>query len=185
VRKRVVVMTLVLVEYVWPPDDAQKKEIVAVVGVLVMTAVVRVPASVGSCKSVMFQPELPIPPKEVLVDVTKEDTVLVLVMWTVDVRSGPTKLIDVEVSAGGVIVVVCVRVVSEVVEEVFVGLDCSEGVTKTVVVAVVRDPPLVGETPLSHSVDPETTENMNGVVLGADSGPLEEVTERTVRVIVL
>jgi hypothetical protein len=44
VRMRVVVMILVLVEYVWPPDEAQKKEIVAVVGVLSTTAVVVVTA---------------------------------------------------------------------------------------------------------------------------------------------
>lgn len=79
VRMRVVVMTLVLVEYVWPPEEAQKKEIVAVVGVLFTTGVVVV-AAVGSCKSVKFQPELPMPLKVVLVRVAKLDTVLVRVI---------------------------------------------------------------------------------------------------------
>ena len=77
-RTRVVVMTLVLVEYVWPPEEAQKKEIVAVVGVLLTTGVVMV-AAVGSCKSVKFQPELPMP-LNVLVRVAKADTVSVRVM---------------------------------------------------------------------------------------------------------
>ena len=79
VRTRVVVMTLVLVEYVWPPEEAQKKEIVAVVGVLLTTGVVMV-AAVGSCKSVKFQPELPRPLKVVLVKVAKDETVSVRVM---------------------------------------------------------------------------------------------------------
>jgi hypothetical protein len=178
-------MTLVLVEYVWPPEEAQKKEIVAVVGVLVITAVVVVPVSVGSSESVMFQPELPMPPKEVLVEVTKEETVLVRVMWIVDVRSGLMKLVDVEVSAAGVIVVVCVRVVCMVVEEVFVGLDCSMGVTIAVVVAVVRDAPLEGETPLSQSVDPEMTEKTKGRVLEADTRASDDMAEMTVSVFVL
>jgi hypothetical protein len=178
-------MTLVLVEYVWPPEEAQKKEIVAVVGVLVITAVVVVPVSVGSSESVMFQPELPMPPKEVLVEVTKEETVLVRVMWIVDVRSGLMKLVDVEVSAAGVIVVVCVRVVCMVVEEVSVGLDCSMGVTITVVVAVVRDAPLEGETPLSQSVDPEMTEKTKGRVLEADTRASDDMAEMTVSVFVL
>jgi hypothetical protein len=178
-------MTLVLVEYVWPPEEAQKKEIVAVVGVLVITAVVVVPVSVGSSDSVMFQPELPMPPKEVLVEVTKEDTVLVRVRWIVDVRSGLMKLVDVKVSAAGVIVVVCVRVVCMVVEEVFVGLVCSMGVTITVVVAVVRDAPLEGETPLSQSVVPETTEKTKGWVLEAETGVPDGKAEMTVSVIVL
>ena len=78
VRTRVVVMTLVLVEYVWPPEDAQKKEIVAVVGVLFTTGVVMV--AVGSCESVKFQPELPRPLKVVLVKVAKDDTVSVRVI---------------------------------------------------------------------------------------------------------
>ena len=79
VRTRVVVMPLVLVEYVWPPEEAQKKEIVAVVGVLLTTGVVMV-AAVGSCKSVKFQPELPMPLKDVLVRVAKLDTVSVRVI---------------------------------------------------------------------------------------------------------
>jgi hypothetical protein len=178
-------MTLVLVEYVWPPEEAQKKEIVAVVGVLVIMAVVMVPVSVGSSESVMFQPELPMPPKEVLVEVTKEETVLVRVMWIVDVRSGLMNLVDVEVSAAGVIVVVCVRVVCMVVEEVSVGLDCSMGVTITVVVAVVRDAPLEGETPLSQSVDPEMTEKTKGRVLEADTRASDDMAEMTVSVFVL
>jgi hypothetical protein len=78
---RVVVMTLVLVEYVWPPEEAQKKEIVAVVGVLLTTGVVMMVAvSVGSCMSVKFQPELPRPLKVVLVKVAKDETVSVRVM---------------------------------------------------------------------------------------------------------
>jgi hypothetical protein len=178
-------MTLVLVEYVWPPEEAQKKEIVAVVGVLVIMAVVMVPVSVGSSESVMFQPELPMPPKEVLVEVTKEETVLVRVMWIVDVRSGLMNLVDVEVSAAGVIVVICVRVVCMVVEEVSVGLDCSMGVTITVVVAVVRDAPLEGETPLSQSVDPEMTEKTKGRVLEADTRASDDMAEMTVSVFVL
>ena len=79
VRTRVVVMTLVLVEYVWPPEEAQKKEIVAVVGVLLTIGVVLV-AAVGSCKSVKFHPELPMPLKDVLVRVAKLDTVSVRVI---------------------------------------------------------------------------------------------------------
>lgn len=106
VLKRVVVMILVLVEYVCPPEDAQKKEIVAVVGVLTTAVVAIVGAPVGSCESVMFQPELPMPPKLVLVKVAKEDTVLVRVMWMVEVRSGLTKLVDVETTGAGVTVVV-------------------------------------------------------------------------------
>lgn len=80
VRMRVVVMTLVLVEYVWPPEEAQKKEIVAVVGVLLTTGVVMVAVSVGSCMSVKFQPELPRPLKVVLIKVAKDETVSVRVM---------------------------------------------------------------------------------------------------------
>ena len=79
VRTRVVVMTLVLVEYVWPPEEAQKKEIVAVVGVLLTIGVVLV-AAVGSCKSVKFHPELPMPLKDVLVRVAKLETVSVRVI---------------------------------------------------------------------------------------------------------
>lgn len=184
-RYRVVVMTLVLVEYVWPPEEAQKKEIVAVVGVLTTSGEVTVAASVGSCEAVMFHPELPGPPKETLVEVMNEDTVFVRVKWIVEVRSGLTKLVDVETSAAGVMVVVCVRVVCVVVEEVSIGVDCSTGVTNIVVVAVVRDAPLEGDTPLSHSVDPETTVKTNGSVLDVDAGALSGVAERTVSVIVL
>ena len=79
VRTKVVVMTLVLVEYVWPPEEAQKKEIVAVVGVLFTTGVVVV-AAVDSCKSVKFQPELLKLLKDVLVRVAKLDTVSVRVI---------------------------------------------------------------------------------------------------------
>jgi hypothetical protein len=183
VRMRVVVMILVLVEYVWPPDEAQKKEIVAVVGALSTTAVVMAAAWVGTCESVRFQPELPMPLKDVLVRVAKEDTVLVRVMWTVDVRSGPTKLIDDEVS--GVTVVVYVWVVCEVVETVSSGEEGSLDVTKMVVVAVVREAPLEGDTPFTHVVDPETTEKTNGRVLEVTSGLPEEVAETTVSVFVL
>ena len=62
----------------WPPEEAQKKEIVAVVGVLLTMGVVMV--SVGSCKSVKFQPELPRPLKVVLIKVAKDETVSVRVM---------------------------------------------------------------------------------------------------------
>ena len=51
----------------------------AVVGVLLTTGVAIV-APVGSCKSVKFQPELPIPLKDVLVRVAKLDTVSVRVI---------------------------------------------------------------------------------------------------------
>jgi hypothetical protein len=182
---RVVVMTLVLVEYVWPPEEAQKKEIVAVVGVLLTTGVVAMVAvSVGCCKSVKFQPELLRPPKVVLVKVAKDDTVSVRVMWTVDFRSGPIKLVDVEITAG-MTVVVCVWVVCEVVEIVLSGVDVSLGVTKMVVVAVVRDAPLEGDTPLIQLVIPETTEKTKGRVLEADSELPEGMAERTVSVFVL
>jgi hypothetical protein len=184
VRMRVVVMTLVLVEYVWPPEEAQKKEIVAVVGVLSTTGVMMVAVSVGSCKSVKFQPELPRPLKVVLVRVAKDDTVSIRVMWTVDVRSGPTKLVDVETTAGTK-AVVCVWVVCEVVEIVLSGVDVSLGVTNMVVVAVVRDAPLEGDTPLTQLVVPETTEKTKGRVLGADSELPDGMAEMTVSVFVL
>jgi hypothetical protein len=51
-----------------------------VVGVLLTTGVVMVAVSVGSCRSVKFQPELPGPAKVVLVKVAKDDTVSVRVM---------------------------------------------------------------------------------------------------------
>lgn len=68
-------ITLVLVEYVCPPEDAQKKEIVAVVG---LASSVIDPASVGLAEAVVFQPERPRLPNE-RVEVTWEDTVLVRV----------------------------------------------------------------------------------------------------------
>jgi len=123
------------------------------------------------------------PPKDVLVSVAMEDTVFVRVMWTVDVRSGPTKLVDVETS--GVTVVVYVWVVCEVVEIVTSGVDGSLGDTKMVVVAVVREAPLEGDTPLTHEVEPETTENTNGSVLELGSELPNEVAETTVSVFVL
>ena len=45
-----------------------------------MTTGVMMVAAVGSCKSVKFQPELPMPPNDVLVRVAKLDTVSVRVM---------------------------------------------------------------------------------------------------------
>jgi hypothetical protein len=124
------------------------------------------------------------PPKDVLVRVAKADTVSVRVIWTVDVRSGPTMLVDVETTAG-VTVVVCVWVVCEVVETVWSGEDASLGVTNTVVVAVVRDAPLEGDTPLTQLVVPETTEKTNGRVLEVASGLSEGMAEMTVSVFVL
>lgn len=76
-------------------------------------------------------------------------------------------------------------VVCEVVETVESGVDCSIGVTKIVVVAVVRDAPLDGDTPLTQVVDPETTEKTNGRVLEVVSKALDGVAEMTVRVSVL
>jgi hypothetical protein len=134
--------------------------------------------------SVKFQPELPRPLKVVLVKVAKDDTVSVRVMWIVDVRSGPTKLVDVETTAG-MTVVVCVCVVCEVVEIVLSGVDVSLGVTNVVVVAVVRNAPLEGDTPLTQLVVPETTEKMKGRVLEADSELPEGMAGRTVSVFVL
>ena len=101
-----------------------------------------------------------------------------------DVRSGPTKLVDVETTAG-MTVVVCVWVVCEVVEIVLSGVDVSPGVTKMVVVAVVREAPLEGDTPLAQLVVPETTEKTKGRVLEADSELPEGMAERTVSVFVL
>jgi hypothetical protein len=72
-----------------------------------------------------------------------------------------------------------------VVEIVSIGLDCLIGVTVTVVVAVVRDAPLEGETPLSQSVVPETTEKTKGRVLEVDNGAPEDMAEMTVSVFVL
>ena len=54
----------------------------------------------------MFQPEPPIPLNDDLVTVEVGVTVLVRVMWVVSVESGLTKVVGVDVSADGVIVVV-------------------------------------------------------------------------------
>ena len=101
-----------------------------------------------------------------------------------DVKSGPTMLVDVETTAG-VTVVVCVWVVCEVVETVLSGVDASLGVTKMVVVAVVRDAPLEGDTPLTQLVVPETTEKTNGRVLEVISELPGGMAEMTVSVFVL
>lgn len=62
-------MTLVLVEYVWPPEDAQKKDTVAVVGVPSNDTLVSDPASAEADELVAFQPEPPTPPNEERVEV--------------------------------------------------------------------------------------------------------------------
>jgi hypothetical protein len=54
----------------------------------------------------MFQPEPPIPPNEDLVTVDVGVTVLVRVMWVVSVESGLMYVVEVDVSADGVNVVV-------------------------------------------------------------------------------
>lgn len=57
-----------------------------------------------------------------------------------------------------------------------------------VVVAVVRDAPLEGDTPLTQLVVPETTEKTNGRVLevvSRSSEVAEGLTEMTVSVFVL
>jgi hypothetical protein len=67
-------------------------------------------------------------------------------------------------------------------------VDASLGVTKMVVVAVVRDAPLEGDTPLTQLVVPETTEKTNGRVLEVISEVSEVpegLTEMTVSVFVL
>jgi hypothetical protein len=67
-------------------------------------------------------------------------------------------------------------------------VDASLGVTKMVVVAVVRDAPLEGDTPLTQLVVPETTEKTNGRVLevvSEFSEVPEGLTEMTVSVFVL
>lgn len=67
-------------------------------------------------------------------------------------------------------------------------MDASLGVTKMVVVAVVRDAPLEGDTPLTQLVVPETTEKTNGRVLevvSEFSEVPEGLTEMTVSVFVL
>lgn len=160
----VVVMTLVLVEYVWPPDEAQKNEIVAVVGVARSAAALTVLVLGKVCEFVIFQPELPTPPKDDLVVVVSNGIVLVRVVRIVLVKSTVEVLVEVgiEGSAGGVTVVVWVRVVCEVVVDVFRGLTGSLGVTKIVVVAVVKDAPLDGETPFIQAVEPELTEKTKG-----------------------
>jgi hypothetical protein len=104
----------------------------------------------------MFQPESPIPLNDDLVTVEVGVTVLVRVMWVVSVESGLTKVVGVDVSADGVIVVVWVRVVCDVVFNV--GSGVSLGVMKMVVVAVVSNAPLLGDKPLIQLVVPELTE---------------------------
>ena len=71
------------------------------------------------------------------------------------------------------------------VDIVLSGEDASLGVTNTVVVAVVRDAPLEGDTPLTQLVVPETTEKTNGRVLEVASGLPEGMAEITVSVFVL
>ena len=71
------------------------------------------------------------------------------------------------------------------VDIVLSGEDASLGVTNTVVVAVVRDAPLEGYTPLTQLVVPETTEKTNGRVLEVTSGLPEGMAEMTVSVFVL
>ena len=78
----------------------------AVVGVPSAAAVVTLPTLLVYCELVMFQPEPPIPPNEDLVTVEVGVTVLVRVMWVVSVESGLTKVVEVDVSADGVMVVV-------------------------------------------------------------------------------
>ena len=82
-------------------------------------------------------------------------------------------------------VVVWVWVVCEVVEIVLSGLDVSLGVTNMVVVSVVRDAPLEGDTPLTQLVVPDTTEKTNGRVLEVVSVLPEGVAGMTVSVFVL
>jgi hypothetical protein len=131
---------------------------VAVVGVPSAAAAVTLPILLVYCELVMFQPEPPIPLNDVLATVEVGVTVLVRVMWVVSVRSGPTNVVEVDVSADGVMVVVWVRVVCDVVFNVLNGSGVSLGVMNTVVVAVVSNAPLLGETPLIQLVVPESTE---------------------------
>lgn len=91
----------------------------------------------------------------------------------VDVKSGLMKLVDVGTSDDGVMVVVWVLVVWIVVVEVGNGTDEATGDTVAVVVAVTRDTPLGGETPLIQLVVPEWTSKMKGVVLEEDTGGSE------------
>lgn len=78
----------------------------AVVAVPTSVARVIVSTSLDVGELVTFQPELPTPLNEKRVEVTWEDTVLVRVMCIVDVRSGLMKLVEVDTSAGGEMVVV-------------------------------------------------------------------------------
>jgi hypothetical protein len=106
----------------------------------------------------MFQPEPPIPPNDDLVTVVVGVTVLVRVIWVVSVESGLMYVVEVDVSADGVMVVVWVWVVWLVVFNVCNGSDASVGVMSMVVVAVVSKAPLDGETLLDQAVEPETME---------------------------
>jgi len=133
---------------------------VAVVAVPWAAAAVMLPTSPAFCELVMFQPELPRPPNDDLVMVVVGVTVLVRVMWVVSVRSGLMNVVEVEVSADGVMVVVWVSVVCIVVLDVCSELDDSLGITHFIVVAVVSDAPLDGETELSQTVKPELTVKM-------------------------
>jgi hypothetical protein len=79
---------------------------VAVVGVPSAAAAVTLPTMLVSCELVIFQPEPPTPPNDDLVTVVVGVTVLVRVMWVVSVESGLRYVAEVDVSAGGVMVVV-------------------------------------------------------------------------------
>ena len=57
--------------------------------------------------------------------------------------------------------------------------------TNKVVVAVVRDAPFEGDTPLTQLVVPETTEKTNGRVVEVASEVPEGMAEMTVSVFVL
>lgn len=65
------------------------------------------------------------------------------------------------------------------------GVNSELGGTRTVVVAVVKEAPLEGETPLIHRVVPEVTSKMKGRELDVDFRGSVEVTARTVSVVVL
>jgi hypothetical protein len=79
---------------------------VAVVGVPSAAAAVTPPTLLVPCELVMFQPEPPIPPNDDLVTVVVGVTVLVRVIWVVSVESGLMYVVEVDVSADGVMVVV-------------------------------------------------------------------------------
>ena len=64
-------------------------------------------------------------------------------------------------------------------------MDASLGVTKMAVVAVMRDAPLEGDTPLTQLVVPETTEKPKGRVLEVISELPGGMAEMTVSVFVL